>query len=104
MEYFHTFNSLWVILVLQIGSSGQLILAEVGTKVLYSVSSGSRDHITASFVVGADNTMVPPRVIMKGVRNVALSHLKDLPKNGLSGKENIKSVKIHFKKYYILYN
>ena len=74
---------------LQIGSSGQSVLAEVNTNVLYSVSSGSRDHITASYLVGADGSMVPPRIIMKGVRNVAQSHLKDLPKNGLSGKKNI---------------
>ena len=37
-------------------------------------------------MVAADGSMVPPRCIFKGVRNVALTHLKDLPKDGLSGK------------------
>ena len=70
----------------QIGSSGHRVLAEKNTKVLYSISSGSRDHITASYMVSANGAMVPPRLVFKGVRNVALVHLKDLPKDGKSGE------------------
>ena len=44
--------------------------------MLYSISSGSRDHITA---------IIPPRLVFKGVRNVAQTHLKNLPKDGKSG-------------------
>jgi hypothetical protein len=69
----------------QIGSKGQRVYTENGIQALFSISSGSRDHITACYVVVADGSMVPPRCIFKGVRNVALTHLKDLPKDGLSG-------------------
>ena len=69
----------------QIGSSGHRVLAEKNTKVLYSISSGSRDHITASYMVSANGSIVPPRLVFKGVRNVAQTHLKNLPKDGKSG-------------------
>ena len=72
----------------EVGSESQRVLAEINTKILYSISGGSREHITASFLCGADGSMVPPRCIYKGVRNVAQTHLKDLPKNGLSGEWN----------------
>ena len=52
------------------------------------VSSGSRDHITVSFACNAAGGMVPPRVIYKGVRNIAAAHLQNLPEDGLSGKWN----------------
>ena len=73
----------------QIGSKSQRVYTERGTKVLFSISSGSRDHITACYVVGADGSMAPPRCIFKGVRNVALTHLKDLLKDDLSGTTNV---------------
>ena len=60
-------------------------MAEGNNKVLNSISSGSREHITACYVVGADGSIIPPRCIFKGVRNVALTKLKDLPKDGKSG-------------------
>ena len=69
----------------QIGSSCKRILAEVGTKVLMSISSGRREHITASYLVYASGGMVPPRCVFRGVRNVALVHLKNLPTDGKSG-------------------
>jgi hypothetical protein len=69
----------------QIGSSGHRVLAEKNTKVLYSISSGSRDHITACYMVSANGSIVPPRLVFKGVRNVAQTHLKNLPKDGKSG-------------------
>lgn len=53
--------------------------------MLYSISSGSREHITAGYMVSADGSMVPPRLVFKGVRNVAQEKLKDLPTNGKSG-------------------
>ena len=53
--------------------------------MIYHVSSGSREHITVSYVCNAAGGMVPPRVIYKGVRNVAASQL-NLPEDGLSGK------------------
>ena len=55
-------------------------------KVLYSISSGSRETITASYMVSASGLMVPPRCVFKGVRNVAQERLKHLPKDGKSGK------------------
>ena len=72
----------------EVGSECQRVLAEVNTKVVYSISGGSREHITTSFLCGADGSMVPPRCIYKGVRNVAQTHLKDLPKDGKSGEWN----------------
>ena len=64
------------------------MLAEKNTKILYSISSGSREHITASYTVNAAGAIVPPRCILKGVRNVALKHLKNLSSEGKSGKKN----------------
>ena len=49
------------------------------------MSSGSREHITASYTVAANGDMVPPRCVFKGVRNIAQKKLQDLPKDGLSG-------------------
>ena len=69
----------------KLGTSGKRVLAERNTKVIYSVSSGSREHITASYTVSANGDMVSPRCVFKGVRNIAQNKLKDLPKNGLSG-------------------
>ena len=63
----------------QIGSSCKRILAEVGTKVLMSISSGSREHITASYLVSASGGMVPPRCVFRGVRNVGPSGVRALP-------------------------
>ena len=65
---------------IQLGVRNQFVLAEKGSKLLYNVTSNTRDHITASFTVSASGGMVPPRCVFKGVRNVALTHLKDLPK------------------------
>ena len=67
------------------GSSGRQVLAEKNTKVLYSNSSGSREHITAGYMVSADGSIVPPRLVFKGVRNIAEAKLKDLPQDGNSG-------------------
>ena len=66
----------------------------MNTKILYSVSGGSREHITTSYLCGADGSLVPPRCIYKGVRNVAQTHLKDLPKDGLSGNKIISQQEI----------
>ena len=71
---------------IEMGSTSQNVLAERNVKVLYSVSSGSREHVTASYMVNAAGDMVPPRLIYKGVRNIAQEKLKDLPKEGKSGK------------------
>ena len=70
----------------EVGSSSQRVLAEVNTKILFSISGGSRKHVTASFLASADGSLVPPRLIYKGVRNVAEKHLKDLDSTGKSGK------------------
>ena len=70
---------------IELGSSSRRVLAKKGTKVIYHVSSGSREHITVSFACNAAGGMVPPRVIYKGVRNIAPSQL-NLPEDGLSGK------------------
>ena len=56
--------------------------------MLYSVSSGSREHITACYTVSAAGESVPVRCILKGVRNVAEQRLKDLPSDGKSGDNN----------------
>ena len=61
-------------------------MAERGSKILYNVTSSTRDHITASYTVSASGMMVPPRCVFKGVRNMAAKHLKDLPKSGASGE------------------
>ena len=70
---------------IELGSSSRRVLAKRGTRVIYHVSSGSREHITVSYVCNAAGGMVPPRVIYKGVRNIAPSQL-NLPEDGLSGK------------------
>ena len=69
-----------------LGSSQQRVLAPKGTNVLYSISSGSRDHITVSFCVSAAGGMVPPRVVLRGKRNLAEKNLEGLGSEGLSGK------------------
>ena len=50
----------------ELGSASKQILAERSTKVIYSISSGSREHITASYMVSANGDIVPPRCIFKG--------------------------------------
>ena len=57
----------------QIGSSGHRVLAEKNTKVLYSISSGSRDHITASYMVSANGAMVPLGLISRVLGMLLLS-------------------------------
>ena len=61
------------------------ILAERGTKVLYNVSSSTRDHITCVLTVIAAGDMAPVRCVFKGVRNVAATRLASLPVDGKSG-------------------
>ena len=73
---------------IELGSSSQRVLTPKGTKVIYHVSSGSREHITVSFACNAAGGMVPPRVIYKGVRNIAATQM-NLPEDGLSGKWNV---------------
>ena len=70
------------------GSSTQKVLAERNIKVLYSLSSGSREHITACYTVSAAGEAVPVRCMLKGVRNIAEQRLNDLPINGKSGNNN----------------
>ena len=62
------------------------ILAEQGTKVLYNASSSTRDHITCVLTVNAAGDIAPVRCVFKGVRNMAVKHLKDLPKDSISGQ------------------
>ena len=69
----------------EVGSETQKVLAEKGTKVLYNISGGSREHITVSYMCSAGGSLVPPRVIYKGVRNVAEIKMKALPADGQSG-------------------
>ena len=68
--------------------SQQRVLAARGTKVLYSTSSGSREHITASFCVSASGGIVPPRIVLRGKRNLAGKNLEGLEIEGLSGQWN----------------
>ena len=49
----------------EIGSSSQRVLAEVNTKILFSISGGSREHVTASYLASADGSLVPTRLIYK---------------------------------------
>ena len=58
----------------EIGSSQQRVLAEVGSKILYHISGASQEHITMSFTCSADGSLVPPRCIYRGVRNTAQTH------------------------------
>ena len=51
----------------QLGNNRQNVLACRGTKLLYHVSSSTRDHITISFTVSAKGRVVPPRCVFKGV-------------------------------------
>ena len=70
----------------EVGLSGQAVLSSKGDKVVYSVTSSTRLHITAAYTVTASGKCVPPRLVFKGVRNMAQQHLRDLPKDGLSGE------------------
>ena len=70
----------------EVGSESQKVLAEKGSKVLYHVSGGSREHITVSYMCSASGGLIPPRVIYRGVRNVAVDKMKDLPRDGRSGE------------------
>ena len=77
--FFNTF------LYFKVGSDSQRVLAEINTKVLYSISGGSKEHITVSYLCSASGSLVPPRVIYKGVRNIAPIKLKHLSTDGKSG-------------------
>ena len=70
---------------IQVGSDNGKVLALKGTKVIYRVGGSSREHVTASYTVSAAGDCVPPHIFYKGVRNVALQHLKDFPTDGKSG-------------------
>ena len=69
----------------ELGVSKKRVLTQKGTKVLYNVTSSTRDHITAVLTVNAAGEMAPPRCFFRGVRNVADNHLAGLPKDGKSG-------------------
>ena len=56
---------------IELGVSKKRVLAQRGVKVLYNVSSSTRDHITCVLTVSAAGDMVPPMVVFRGVRNVA---------------------------------
>ena len=59
--------------------------------MLYNVISSTCDHITVALTVNAASQMVPPRCIIRGIRNVAAAHLASLPSNGRSGAWGISS-------------
>ena len=75
----------------ELGVSKRRVLTERGTKVLYNVTSSTRDHITAVLTVNAAGEMAPPRCFFRGVRNVAANHLAGLPKDGKSGAWGLSS-------------
>ena len=68
-----------------LGEDKKRVLAERGTKILYNVTSSTRDHITCVLTVNAAGHMAPPRCLFRGVRNVAAKHLVLLPVDGISG-------------------
>ena len=70
----------------QLGAGSQRILAPPGSKTLYTVSSGSRDHITASYTASASGALVPPLIVHKGKRKMADQKLRNLAQDGRSGK------------------
>ena len=70
---------------MELGIDKKSVLAKRGTKVLYNVSSCSRDHITCVLTVSAAGQMAPPRCVFRGTRNVAATHLASLPVDGKSG-------------------
>ena len=69
----------------ELGVAHKRVLTEKGTKVLYNVTSSTRDHITAVLTVNAAGEMALLRCFFRGVRNVADNHLAGLPKDGKSG-------------------
>lgn len=74
--------------LIDLGMENHRVIAEKGTKVLCTISAGSGEHITAVFTVSASGDCVPVRIIMKGVRNVAQTHLAHMDKGRLSGEWN----------------
>ena len=54
------------------------VLAKRGTKNVGRRSSGSRDHTTLILTVSASGGLVPPRFVLKGIRDVSHRHLGDL--------------------------
>ena len=75
------------------GSSTQKVLADKDSKNLFSVSSLSREHITACYTVSAAVEAVPVRCILCRVRNIAEQKLKDLPCNGKTGIQFLNNIK-----------
>ena len=71
---------------IECGISGQKVLAPIGAKIIYTVAGSTREHVTTSFTVSAAGDVVPPRTIHKGVRNVAATHLQNLPNDTQSGQ------------------
>ena len=81
---------------IELGVSKKRVLAQRGVKVLYNVSSSTRDHITCVLTVSAGGDMVPPMVVFRGVRNVATERLALLPKDGRSGAWSLQSTEKGF--------
>ena len=70
---------------IELGVNKKKVLAKRGTKVLYNVTSSTRDHITTVLTVNAAGNLVSPRCFFRGQRNMAATHLASLPSNGQSG-------------------
>ena len=68
-----------------------MVLAQKGTKILYSVTSSMRDHITAALTVNAAGEMAPPCCFLWGVRNIAAKHLAGLSKDRKFGSWGLSS-------------
>ena len=81
---------------IELGFAKKRVLAQRGIKVLYNVSSSTRDHITCVLTVSAAGEMVPPMAVFRGVRNVATERLALLPKDGKSGAWSLQSTEKGF--------
>ena len=80
----------------QLGIDKKIVLAKRGTKLLYNVTSSTRDHITCVLTVSAAGEMVSPMCVFWGVKNVAVTHLTSLPKDGKTGTWSLVSTEKGF--------
>ena len=51
---------------IELGVGNQFILAERGSKLLYNVTSSTRDHISVSYTVLSSGVIVPPAAYSRG--------------------------------------
>ena len=70
----------------ELGVGAQWVLVEKNTKQVYTVSSNTREHITAFYTVNTSSGMVPPCAVFSDKRNITKVKQASMPNDGMSGE------------------